>query len=126
MKTEVKLFAFSGFFSLLVAAVYWLLSYERAGSVLLLFMFLAPLFVGGYLAYRGGRLRRAEDEPDADHSSHAGEPIGHFHSTSLWPFLMGLGVALFLEGFVFGLWLALVGVVLFALAGLGLMRESRN
>jgi hypothetical protein len=126
VKTEVKLFAFSGFFSLLVAAVYWLLSYERAGSMLLLFMFFAPLFVGGYLAYRGWRLRRAEDAPDADHAKHAGEPLGHFHSTSLWPFLMGLGVALLLEGFVFGLWIAVVGVILFALAGLGLMQESRN
>lgn len=122
----MKFFAFSGFFSLLVASVYWFLSSERAGSLLLLFMFFAPLFIGGYLAYRGWKLRRGEDEPDADHSTHAGEPLGRFHSGSIWPFLMGLGVALSLEGFVFGLWLALVGAALFLLAGLGLMQESRS
>src|SRR5712691_1852070 len=89
MMTEVKFFAFSGMFSLLVAAVYWFLSYEPAGSTLLLFMFLSPIFVAAYVAYRAGRTRRPEDDPDAEHVGQAGAPVGRFHSGSLWPFLMG-------------------------------------
>jgi len=126
MRTEVKFFTFSALFSLAVAGVYWFLSYEDAGSTLLLFMFLAPFFVGAFLAYRGWRMRLAENDPNASHPAEAGAPVGRFSTGSIWPFLMGLGVAVVLEGFIFGIWLLMVGMVLFLAASVGLMQESRG
>ncbi len=126
MRTAVKVFTFSALFSGVVALVYWLLSSEDAGSVLLLFMFFAPAFIGGYLAVRGWRLRAGEDRPDADYKSEAGEGVGRFHVGSVWPLLMGIGVGVALQGFIFGSWLIVAGAALFVLAAVGLMQESRG
>jgi len=126
MRTEVKFFMFSALFSLAVAGVYWFLSYEDAGSTLLLFMFFAPFFVAAFLAHRAWRMRLAENDPDASYASEAGAPVGRFYAGSIWPLLMGIGVAVGLEGFIFGIWLLVVGVVLFLAASVGLMQESRG
>ncbi|HXF71020.1 MAG TPA: cytochrome c oxidase subunit 4 [Actinomycetota bacterium] len=126
MRTEPKFLLFAGTFSLVVAAVYWLVSYERAGSTLLLFMFLAPAFVGAYLVHRGWKLRRPEDRAEADPSEGAGAAVGRFHEASAWPLVMALGAAVAGVGLVFGAWPLALGLVVVALAVGGLMRESRS
>lgn len=128
MRTSTKVFAFSAGFSLVVAVVYWLVSYEEAGSVLLLSMFVAPLVIGGYLGLQEHRATGplAEDDPEASHEEAAGEHLGRFHAGSGWPVVLGVGSATLLMGLVFGLWLALVGAALCAGAVLGLMRESHG
>lgn len=126
MRTEPKFLLFAGTFSLAVALVYWFLSYERAGSVLLLFMFLAPAFVGAYLVRRGWRLHRPEDRRDADPSEGSGAAVGRFHEASAWPLVMALGAAVAGVGLVFGTWPLVLGLVVVALAVAGLVRESRG
>ena len=63
------------------------LSYETAGTGMLLFMGLAAAFIGGYILLRAGRERRvyAEDDPDADHAKQTGVHVGWFSAGSVWP-----------------------------------------
>jgi hypothetical protein len=126
MKTAVRFFAFWATFSLIVAIVYWFLSYERAGSLFLVFMFLAPLLIGSYLYLRARALGRAEDDPNAEHAAQAGQTVGRFPGGSFWPFMMGIGAVVGLEGFVYGIWLLVLGVIVFVVATVGLMQESRG
>ena len=126
MRTATKFFLFSALFSLSVAGVYWFLSYERAGSVLLASMFLAPLLVASYLFAVAWRLRPPEDQTDADHARAAGVSLGRFHAESLWPFVFALGSAVALLSLVYGRWLALLGLLVTVVAVMGLMRESNG
>ena len=56
---------------------------------------------------RAVRIRRvyAEDDPDADMATQAGEHVGWFSGGSIWPLVMGIGLGVGLEGFVYGAWL---------------------
>ena len=126
MRTEVKFFTFSGVFSLCVASAYWFTSYDRTGTVLLLFMFLAPIFLSSYLAYRAWGLNRSEDDPRAEPGAGSGAPVGRFHTASLWPFVMALGLGVAAVGFVFGIWVVVAGAALFLSASVGLLKESRG
>jgi cytochrome c oxidase subunit IV len=126
MRTEPRFLIGAGAFSAFVAVVYWYLSYEDAGFAMLLFMGTASAMIGGYLLWRMGRLPRPEDDPDAEHAKEAGATVGRFASGSIWPLVMGIGLAIGVQGFVFGVWLLLFGVTLFVWATVGLMLESRD
>jgi Cytochrome c oxidase subunit IV len=126
MKTEPRFLIGAGSFGVLVGVVYWFLAYEDAGFLLLLLMGMASALIGGYLLYRSHRLERPEDDPEAEHAAVAGAPVGRFSEGSIWPLVMGLGVMIGVQGFVFGAWLLGFGAVLFAWASIGLMLESRD
>ena len=126
MRTESRFLLGAGAFAVLVAVVYWFLSYEDAGFVLLALMGFASALIGGYLLYRAHSHRRPEDDPDADYADTAGEEVGRFSSGSIWPLVMGLGTALAVQGFIYGAWLVGFGLVLFVWATVGLMLESRD
>lgn len=126
MRTAVKLLGFSALFSLAVATVYWFLSYEEAGALLLGFLFLAPLVVGGYLFAKTRRVAGADDDPNARHQEEAGAMLGRFHPHSLWPFVMGIGASVGLQGLIYGRWLLVAGAVVVAISTVGMMRESHG
>ena len=126
MRTESRFLLGAGSFGVLVGVVYWFISYEDAGFVMLSLMGVASALIGGYLLYRGYASRRAEDDPDAHYGEYAGEEVGRFSSGSIWPLVMGVGTALALQGFIFGAWLLGFGLVVFAWAVIGFMLESRD
>ncbi|MFN2543361.1 MAG: cytochrome c oxidase subunit 4 [Actinomycetota bacterium] len=128
MSTQVKFLIGAGCFAVVVAIVYWYLGYESAGFTMLLFMGIGAAFIGTYILLHGARERRmfTEDNPNADHEKQAGERVGWFSAGSIWPLVMGLGLAVGLQGFVYGAWLFILGAVLFAWAAVGLMMESRG
>jgi hypothetical protein len=126
MRTESRFLLGAGGFAVLVAVVYWFLSYEDAGFVMLALMGVASALIGGYLLFRAHGVRRAEDDPDAEFSDSAGEEVGRFSSGSIWPLVMGLGTILALQGFIFGAWLLGFGLVVFAWSVLGFVLESRG
>jgi hypothetical protein len=125
MRTERRFLLGAGAFAVLVGIVYWFISYEGAGFVLLTFMGLASAVIGGYLLYRGYRLRRPEDDPEADYGESTAV-VGRFSSGSVWPLVMGIGATIGLQGFIFGAWLLGFGVLLFVWAVIGFMLESRG
>ena len=126
MRTESRFLLGAGAFAVAVGVVYWFISYEDAGFVLLTLMGVASALIGGYLLYRGARLNRSEDDPDAEPGGEAGAIVGRFSSGSIWPLVMGVGTALALQGFIYGAWLVGFGAVLFIWAAVGFMLESRD
>ena len=52
--------------------------------------------------------------------------IGSFPASSIWPFVLGMGLFLMVLSLVFGLWLMAPGVALVVSAAIGVTVESRR
>jgi hypothetical protein len=129
VRTFGRVLLATGLFGVGVGTVYWFLTYERAGSVLLVMYGVTALVIAGYALLRAPR-RGAEPEPedraDAEVGDGAGRPVGSFHVASPWPVWLAAGATLTAAGLAFGLYLVPVGVAVLVVAVLGLMRESRS
>jgi hypothetical protein len=128
MKVAVRILAGTAAFGLVVGAIYWFISYEAAGTTLLLALGIAPLILAGYAE----RDRRAdgtappEDVPDARPEDAAGEDVGSFPAESVWPIALAGASVLVLGGIVYGPALLVIGLLGGTVAVMGLMRESRG
>ncbi len=116
-----RVFGFVGAFVGVIAVVYWFTSYEEAGSAMLAVAAVLGAWIGTYL-WRN--LRRYE-------AGGAGEPGGdtaamYLPEASPWPFGIGLGVALVLNGLLIGSWFLVPGVMVLALSLAGFARQSRH
>lgn len=100
-------------FLLLVTAVYWFISYDDTGTVMLT---LAAATAGIMAVYvlRGGR-HHAGGAGDGPYLPHA----------SVWPFAVGAGSVVVANGLALGLWALVPGGVVLAAGILGYARESR-
>jgi cytochrome c oxidase subunit IV len=116
----------TGAFGVVVGVVYWFLTYERAGSVLLVMYGVTALVIAAYVLIRARGRSDPEDHEDADLGEAEGRPVGPFHFASPWPVWLAVGSTLTAAGLAFGLYLVPVGVAVLVLAVLGLMRESRS
>ena len=124
MRVEWRLFAGAGVFFAITTSVYWFVSYEHAGSVMLALSVLAFLMVGGYLLVQSRRHGiRPEDRGDAT-TKETDEEIGYFPSSSIWPLVLGLGAVALANSLVFGLGLAALGVGLIVTAAVGYAAEA--
>jgi hypothetical protein len=126
LKVEKRLFAGAGVGQVAVGGLYWLVSSEHAGTVMLVYSGLAFLLVAGYLLVVGGRGGpRASDRPDADPGDDAGAGSAEYYpSASVWPFLTAAGVVVLGFGLVFGAGVASLGVLLLAAALGGYAAEA--
>jgi Cytochrome c oxidase subunit IV len=114
-------------FAAATATVYWLVTGEPAGTLLLLFFGLMPLTVAAYGIRHGAlRERSLQDDPDASPQQAAGQEVGTFPTTSAWPIFLVAGAIVVGASLVYGLLLLPPGLGLTALAIVGLMRESRH
>jgi hypothetical protein len=109
---ETRFFLFVGGFGLVLGAIYWFLTYEVAGSMLLLGFGLGGLLVGvALLVERRHAVGRAvEAAGDADANPFQDER-GRLPDETLAPLALGLGIALALTAVVFGPWLVVAGLV---------------
>lgn len=125
MKVEWRLFAGAGAFYVLTSSIYWFVSYEDAGTTMLVMGMLALLMVAGWLLFQSRRLGgpRPEDRPDADQSDGAGD-LGYFPSSSVWPLVLGAGAVVVANGLVFGVWLGLAGGILVVIGIVGYASEA--
>jgi hypothetical protein len=126
VRTEWQLFAGAAAFFAVVATVYGLTSDERAGSVMLTLAVGALALIAVYLRLQGRRIGgpRPEDLPDADPGAGAGD-VGYFPNSSIWPFVLALGAVVTANAFVFGIWLAIFGGLLFLTAVVGYATEAQ-
>jgi len=109
-----------------IGTLYWFTSYEDAGTTMLVGCALLGMLVGVYLLRASRRMQpRPEDRPDAALADGAGETAA-FPAASIWPFVFGLGATAFATGFVFGVWIFVIGGAIFALGVLGYIAESRR
>jgi hypothetical protein len=126
MKFEAQFLIFLGVFGAITAIVYGFWSHELAGTVMLCGFSLLGLFPGSYYLWWHRRMgMRAEDNPNAELTDGAGV-VGVFPSSSIWPFVFGLGCALVAIALVFGFWTALPGFFLVIAAVFGVTSESRH
>ncbi len=126
MKVESRFFLGIAFFFGGVFLLYWFTAYEDAGAVMLLFSALLGVLPGSYLLWWSRRMRpRPEDRDDASLEEGAGA-VGSFPDSSIWPFVIGVSMALIAIAFVFGGWTAVIGGVLAIAALIGVTVESRR
>jgi len=126
MRTEAFVMLFVAAFFGCVALAYWLLSGETSGTAMLVGTMCLGSCPGLYYYWWSRRMKpRASDNPDATREDGAGV-VAVFPSSSVWPFVLGLAAALVALALVFGLWTAVVGFALAAVAVLGVIRESRR
>lgn len=110
----------------LVGAIYWFWSYEQGGTVMLAGTTLLGLLPGSYYLWWSRRMKpRPEDRTDAS-IEEGGGVIGSFPNSSIWPFILGMGLFLIVLSTVFGLWLLAPGASLVLSALIGVTVESRR
>ncbi len=141
MKIESSFLIGVGVFFGCVGLIYWFLSYEDGGTMMLFGTAALGLLPGSYYYFWHRRFDghkyffwgrtdrvvgpRPEDRSDATIEEGAGI-VSTFPGSSVWPFTLGLGAFVLLLAFVFGTWMALVGVSLVVTALIGVTAESRR
>lgn len=125
MKSEGVIFVAVAVFMGLIGIIYWVASYEAAGTTLLGATVGLAIIPGGFLLYHALRThqRPAQDDPDAEMHDGSG-PVGAFPESSIWPVTLAAGVALLGVGLVFGGWATVPGGVLLTAGFLGSTLES--
>ncbi len=110
----------------IVGAVYWFWAYEQGGTMMLAGTTLLGLLPGAYYYWWSRRMKpRPEDRPDASIEEGSGV-IGTFPNSSIWPFVLGMGLFLVVLSLVFGIWLLAPGFALVISAAVGVTVESRR
>jgi hypothetical protein len=125
MRIEALFLLFLGAFFGLVGLVYWFWSYEDGGGVMLLGATLLGFLPGSYYLFWHRRMGKRLEDRDAEIAEGAGE-IDSFPSSSIWPFVMGMGAFTTVLGLVFGIWFLFLGIPLILTALTGVTAESRR
>ncbi|MHB8438622.1 MAG: aa3-type cytochrome oxidase subunit IV [Acidimicrobiales bacterium] len=126
MRIEALLMVGIGGFFALTGTGYWFWGYEQGGTMMLVGTTALGLIPGAYYLWWSRRMRpRPEDRRDASMEDGAGV-VGAFPDSSVWPFVLGMGVFLIVLSVVFGLWLAPPGLALVVSAAVGVTVESRR
>ena len=110
---EVLVFGRLAAFGIIVGGVYWFVSYEPAGTVLLLGFGVAT-GVGAILLGANARHRGAAGPGSADAGPFLHEP-GRIPAPAFAPFHVGAGLGIVALGLAFGPLLVLTGVVIVAI-----------
>ncbi len=122
MSEEVRFFLRIALYTFLIATIYWFVSYEHAGTTLLVFLGAAAVFFASFVLLKserkevkGGRgplgfLKRTLgfDEPDDAQGPLATEEEAV--DATIWPLGAALGATLVALGLVFGPWLWIPGL----------------
>jgi hypothetical protein len=135
---EVRFFARIAAYTAFIAAIYWFVSYERAGTVLLIFLcaaaaVFAAMVVSQVRAARGSERAKGRhnpvrrslgfDDPDAS----ATEPLqleeDLYPTATLWPLGLALGLTLAAVGLVYGPWLWIPGLAISIGCGISWLTE---
>jgi hypothetical protein len=140
MKIESMFLLFLGAFFGVVGIVYWFTAYEDGGTMMLagtaalgflpgLYYFFWHRRFHGTRWFFWGKVNAPGDRPsdreDATMDEGAGV-IDSFPSSSIWPFVLGMGAFLTVLALVFGFWLIFVGIPLILTALTGVTAESRR
>lgn len=138
MAEEFRFFLRTALYVAGAGLVYWLLSYEAAGTVLLAALLVAIVaFVGVGLAFAGtgmpddgrrvgilGRVNRLigfHERPDTPGPLEGGPELVPL--SSAWPVVTAAAFVLVGLGLIFGTWLIVPGVALLVIGGLGWLTQ---
>lgn len=125
MKIASRLFIGAGVFFFVLFLIYWFMSYEPAGSTLLVVGAPACLLVGLYLHRLAGRGGSRPEDRDGSPKEALHEVVS-VPAPSLWPLGVAFGSGTFAAGLVLGFWLALPGAILLLISIIALTLSGRN
>jgi hypothetical protein len=125
MRIEARILILLGLFFGIMCAVYWPTSNEDGGSVMMFGAMLLGFLPGGYYYYWSRRMKPRPEDRDATQEEGSGF-VGAFPSTSIFPFLLGIGAWFVVLAIVFGIWLLIPGLALVLWAFIGGTHESRR
>ncbi len=123
MADEVKLFGRLSLYALVVGTIYWFVSYEFVGTVMLLGFGLATGLAFIILFRRDRKVRAARAADGSGTDDHAeldpgprpdgpfGDESGPVPTRSAAPLIVGFGIAVIALGGAFGPWFAITGLV---------------
>ena len=114
-RVQARIFLGIATFMALIGIVYWFASYEPAGTTMLGLSSALAAVCGVYLQVQ------SEHEPTG---GHAGEQ--YLPHSSVWPFGIGVGALLAVNGLIVGVGYAVPGLVVLAIAIVGLVSQSRR
>lgn len=128
MRTMGRAFLATGAGLGVMFVVYWVTSYEAAGTVLLAGGSVLALVAGAYMTWAAPRAatERAvaqQREPGPRLPVEVGGHLGH---RSVWPLVMALGAALVGLGVLVGWWVAVVGGEVLAVCLVGVVAGYRH
>jgi hypothetical protein len=113
-------------FGLVVGAVYWFLTYETAGSILL-FTFGVASAIAAIAIFAGSRRARrhgAESGAPVAAATHSDvEPVPNPNAN---PLLLAIGLGLVLLGTVLGPWLLIAGLLVVVAAAWGWLHSAMD
>jgi hypothetical protein len=129
---ELRFFVRTAIFTVLIGTIYWFVSYEEAGSILLAGIVVSAIFFVVVIAahvrasWRGGRsikalLGFADTGPDAPLALE--EDI--FPTSSAWPLAVSIAGVLVGLGLIYGAWLWIPGAALGLAGAWGWLTETR-
>ena len=130
MPEETRFFLRSAIFGVIITLVYWFVSYETAGTVLLAGFAIASALLAAVLGLPIRRELRAKGAwrwlllPGSDEESPYSDERGRIPQRSLAPLAAGGGVTLLGLAAVFGPWLALAAVPLLWVGVRGWVRDA--
>ena len=123
MKTEGKIFAYGAAFFILISVIYWYFSRDPIGTTALALSGGLAFLVGFYVLYTSKRVYpRPEDRGDGD-IEEADPEYGFFSPHSWWPLPVALAAFMIALGFIFAVWLVVLGIATLILALVGWLFE---
>jgi hypothetical protein len=133
VRHEAYFLLFLAAFGAVIALIFWAvglspvyLTITGGGTIMLVAVCLLGLLPGSYYLWWSKRMTpRAEDDATAEPAAGAGV-VAAFPSSSIFPFVLGLGAAFIALALVFGLWTAIFGLFLVFTAVVGIIIESRR
>lgn len=124
--TQARMFGGIALFMALIGTVYWFMSYEWVGTVLLALTSGMAFLTAAYVGWP-----RPGDDGDPDGGQQL-EP-GHdphdgvwFPEASVWPFAIGAGMVLVANGLLLGRWLLIPSAVFLVWAVAGMVLQGRR
>lgn len=111
MKTLVSLFLSSSAFGASICAVYWFVSHDRTGALLLGFMSIGLAWAAGYAIVAERHSHLAGDDPKSEYEERAGEDLGIVTKASPWPGCLAFCVLWVLVGVLWSDFLLVTGIL---------------
>jgi len=123
VKIEGWIFGVGAIFYFLVSGAYWYLSRDEIGTTALVMTGALAFLVAFYILYTAKRVYpRPEDRDDAE-VDEADPEYGFFSPHSWWPLPVALGAMITALGFVFAVWVIVLGVAVLMLGVIGWLFE---
>ena len=123
MRIGGLLFAFGTAFYALVTVVYWFMSHEVIGTTALALTGGLAFLIAFYSLFTARRVGELPEDNELADITDADTNYGFFSPHSWTPFAIGLSTFVFVLGFVFASWLAVLGVMAILASVFGLLFE---